>query len=134
MAKSKLTDEQKAEAYRLYVEEKYTYKQIAQKFDISIPTAAVAVGEYEQQHRWDDPAKAPLACDQTGTGAQSEEPTVPPCVVDAVSDTIVLLGMEIDARVQKIEEQQQGIKEQQREVEAMRARLAELRKWKEAQS
>lgn len=126
MGKAKLTDEQKAEAYRLYTEQGYTYKQIAQQFDVSIPTAACAVSEHEKKHRWDDPAKAPLACDQTGE-VQSADPAVPHCVVDAVSDTIALLTVEIGNR-------EQSIKEQQREVDAMRSRLAELRKWKEEQA
>lgn len=127
MGKAKLTDKQKAEAYRLYTEQGYTYKQIAQEFDVSIQTVVHAVSEHEKKHRWDDPAKAPLACDQTGDAAQSAAPAVPQSVVDAISDTIAMLSVEIDNRVL-------NIKEQQREIENMRSRLAEMKKWKEEQA
>lgn len=126
MGKAKLTDEQKAKAYRLYTEQGYTYKQIAQEFDVSIPTAACAVSEYEKKHRWDDPASAPLVCDQTGDAAQSAEPAVPQSVLTAVEDSIAAIEMQIADTVARI-------KEQQRDLEAMRTRAAELRKWKEEQ-
>lgn len=126
MGKAKLTDAQKAEAYRLYTENGYTYKQIAQEFDVSIPTAACAVSEYEKKHRWDDPASAPLACDQTENAAQSAEPAVPQSVLTAVEDSIEAIEMQIADTVARI-------KEQQRDLEAMRTRAAELRKWKEEQ-
>lgn len=126
MGKAKLTDEQKAEAYRLYTEQGRTYKQIAQQFDVSIPTAACAVSEHEKKHRWDDPAQAPLACDQTGDD-QSGKPATPQSVVDAISDTIAMLALEIEKR-------EQSIKDQQREVDAMHKRLSEMRKWKEGQA
>lgn len=121
MKGQKITDEQAADMYRLYTESKLTYKKIAEKYDVSIPTVVKAVSAQEAKHRWDDPASAPLACDQ------ESKPTVPQSVVDAISDTIALLSVEIDNRVL-------SIKEQQREVENMRSRLAELRKWKEAQA
>lgn len=118
---AKITDEQANEMYRKYTEEGYTYKKLAEEYKVSIPTVVKAVSGQEAKHRWDDPTKAPLACDQVAA------PAVPQSVVDAISDTIALLSMEIDNRVQ-------SIKEQQREVEMMRSRLAELKSWKEAQA
>ena len=117
----KITEEQAQEMYRKYTEEGATYRKIAKEYDVSISTVVHAVSKYEKNHRWDDPASAPLACDQ------EIKPTVPQSVVDAISDTIALLSVEIDNRVL-------SIKEQQREVENMRSRLAELKKWKEAQA
>lgn len=121
MKGQKITDEQAADMYRLYTESKLTYKKIAEKYDVSIPTVIKAVSAQEAKHRWDDPASAPLACDQEAA------PAVPQSVVDAISDTIALLSVEIDNRVL-------SIKEQQREVENMCSRLAELKKWKEEQA
>lgn len=117
---AKISEEQAQEMYRKYTEEGATYKALAQEYDVSIPTAVKAVSAQEAKHRWDDPNKAPLVCDQEAA------PAVPQSVVDAISDTIALLSVEIDNRVL-------SIKEQQREVENMRSRLAELKKWKEAQ-
>ena len=118
---AKITDEQAAEMYRLYTEQGYTYRKLAEEYDVSISTVVHAVSKYEKNHRWDDPNKAPLVCDQEAA------PAVPQSVVDAISDTIAMLSMEIDNRVQ-------SIKEQQREIENMRSRLAELKAWKEAQA
>lgn len=121
----KLTDDQKAEAYRLYTEEKYTYKKISAQFEVSIPTIVNAVSEQEKLHKADDLTQAPLACDQI-TGDQSGKPATPQSVVDAISDTIAMLALEIEKR-------EQSIKDQQREVDAMHKRLSEMRKWKEGQ-
>ena len=124
MAKQKLTDEQKQEAYRLYTENGYTYKKIAEKYEISIPTAVRVINDQEKAHRLDDLSKAPLACDLTEDAAQTAQQGTPQSVLDAISDTIALLSIEIDERTQ-------SIKQQQAEVDAMQARLDELRKWKE---
>ena len=125
-ARSKLTDEQKKEAYDLYVGKGYTYKKIAEQFDVSIPTIVNAVSEHEKAHKADDLTQAPLACDQV-TGDQSGKPATPQSVVDAISDTIAMLELEIEKR-------EQSIKDQQREVDAMHKRLSEMRKWKEGQA
>lgn len=122
----KLTEEQKKEAYRLYTEEKYTYSKISQKMEVSVQTIVRAVSEQEKAHKADDLTQAPLACDLI-TGDQSGKPATPQSVVDAVSVAIALIAAEIGKH-------EQSIKEQQREVDVMRSRLAELRKWKDEQA
>ena len=117
---AKITDEQAAEMYRLYTEQGYTYRKLAEEYDVSISTVVHAVSKYEKNHRWDDPTKAPLVCDQEAA------PAVPQSVLDAVSDKIAAVEAKIELTVA-------GIKMKQRELEAMRTELAELQKWKEAQ-
>ena len=116
----KISEEQAQEMYRKYTEEGATYKALAQEYDVSIPTAVKAVSAQEAKHRWDDPNKAPLVCDQEAA------PAVPQSVVDAVSDKIAAVEAKIELTVA-------GIKMKQRELEVMRTELAELQKWKEAQ-
>ena len=122
----KITEEQAQEMYRKYTEEGATYRKIAKEYDVSISTVVHAVSKYEKNHRWDDPASAPLACDQTGDD-QSADPAVPQSVLTAVEDSIAAIEMQIADTVARI-------KEQQRDLEAMRTRAAELRKWKEEQA
>ncbi len=118
----KITEEQAAGMYRKYTEEGATYKKLAEEYKVSIPTVVKAVSAQEAKHRWDDPSKAPLACDQEAA------PAVPQSVVDAVSDKIAAVEAKIELTVA-------GIKMKQRELEAMRTELAELQKWmKEAQA
>lgn len=123
----KLTDEQKAEAYRLYTEEKYTYSKISQKMEVSVPTIVRAVSEQEKLHKADDLTQAPLVCDLT-TDAQSggAAETVPAAVIAAVSEKIAAVEAKIEVAVA-------GITLKQRELEAMRAEVESLKKWKEAQ-
>lgn len=123
----KLTDEQKAEAYRLYTEEKLTYGKISQQMGVSVPTIVRAVSELETARKADDLMQAPLACDLTadalgGTAAA----TVPAAVIAAVSEKIAAVEAKIEVAVA-------GISLKQRELDAMRAELESLKKWKEAQ-
>lgn len=118
---AKISEEQAQEMYRKYTEEGATYKALAQEYDVSIPTVVKAVSGQEAKHRWDGPTMAPLVC---GQGAA---PAVPQSVVDAVSDKIAAVEA-------KIELTAAGIKMKQRELETMRTELAELQKWKEAQT
>ena len=60
------------------------------------------------------------------TGDQSAAATVPAAVISAVSDKIAAVEAKIEVAVA-------GITLKQRELDAMRAELSELRKWKEAQ-
>ena len=123
----KLTDEQKAEAYRLYTEEKQTYSKISQQMGVSIPTIVRAVSELETAHKSDDLMQAPLVCDLT-TNAQSggAAATVPAAVIAAVSEKIAAVEAKIEVAVA-------GISLKQRELNAMRAELESLKQWKEEQ-
>lgn len=131
-ARSKLTDEQKKEAYDLYSGKGYTYKKIAAQFDVSIPTIVNAVSEQEKAHKADDLTQAPLACDQitgdqiTGDQSAAAAAPVPASVLAAVAERIKAVEA-------KIEVAAAGIAMKQRELDAMAAELETLKKWKEGQ-
>ena len=123
----KLTDEQKAEAYRLYTEEKYTYSKISQKMEVSVPTIVRAVSEQEKLHKADDLTQAPLACDQiTGDQIAAAAAPVPASVISAVAERIKAVEA-------KIEVAAAGIALKQRELDAMVSELEDLKRWKEVQ-
>jgi transposase-like protein len=127
MAASKLTDEQKQKAYRLYYDSKYTYSKIAQEMGVSVPTIVRAVSEQEKQHKADDLTQAPLACDQvTGDQSAAAAAPVPASVLAAVAERIKAVEAKIEAAAA-------GIALKQRELDAMIAELETLKKWKEGQ-
>lgn len=122
----KLTDDQKAEAYRLYTEEKYTYSKISQKMEVSVPTIVRAVSEQEKLHKADDLTQAPLACDQITGDQIAAAASVPASVLAAVAERI-------KAVEGKIEVAAASIALKQRELDAMVAELEDLKRWKEGQ-
>lgn len=126
MAASKLTDEQKQKAYRLYYESKYTYSKIAQEMGVSVPTIVRAVSEQEKQHKADDLTQAPLACDQVTGDQSAAAASVPASVLAAVAERIKAVEA-------KIEVAAAGIALKQRELDEMVAELETLKKWKEGQ-
>lgn len=125
-ARSKLTDEQKKEAYDLYAGKGYTYKKIAAQFDVSIPTIVNAVSEQEKLHKADDLTQAPLACDQITGDQSAAAASVPASVLAAVAERI-------KAVEGKIEVAAASIALKQRELDAMVAELEDLKRWKEGQ-
>lgn len=125
-ASSKLNDEQKKEAYDLYVVKGYTYKKIAEQFDVSIPTIVKAVSEHEKAHKADDLTQAPLACDQITGDQSAAAASVPASVLAAVAERI-------KAVEGKIEVAAASIALKQRELDAMVAELEDLKRWKEGQ-